>query len=72
MKTKLKVIYVLVAILTFGHAWHRDYSATLDQSGTAYLAAPVFAALWPLYWSTVAWQSHFPNNSNNPKNQHAN
>lgn len=57
MKT-LFAIYVLVAVVTFGHAWHRDYSQTTDgQVGGAMMAAPVCAALWPLYWSEVFWKN---------------
>lgn len=63
MKNKLMSAYVAAAVVTFSHAWNRDYSNTLtaqrgtaDHASAALLSAPVCAALWPLYWSTVAWR----------------
>ena len=65
MTTRSKIIaaYVAVAIITFGHAWNRDYSDnpdTAQKQSAALLAAPVVSALWPLYWSAFAWKNFSP------------
>ena len=58
MKNKILItLYIIGAVVTFGHAWNRDYSKTLDGQDSAVMVAPVASALWPLYWSTVAWKS---------------
>lgn len=56
MKKLLLALYIAGAIATFGHAWNRDYSNTLDGQATALVAAPVCASLWPLYWSAWFWK----------------
>ncbi len=55
MKKILITVYVVMVVVTFGHAWNRDYDEHPDRHMAASTVAPVSAALWPLYWSTVAW-----------------
>ena len=50
------ILYAIGAIITFGHAWNRDYSDTFDKQATAIMAAPACAAVWPLYWSAFFWK----------------
>lgn len=53
----LITLYIIGAVITFGHAWNRDYSKTADKEATAFIVAPLASALWPLYWSTVLWRN---------------
>lgn len=49
--------YSAMAIFTFGHAWHQDYTRCVDgQTGGAIIASPFCAAFWPLYWSVKIQQ----------------
>ena len=55
----LIVTYAIVGIITFGHAHHSIQPPTTRpgavQEGKV-LGAALAAMLWPLYWSTVAWE----------------
>lgn len=54
IKEWIVILYTTGAIVTFGHAWHRDYGDF--KSEFAVVAAPFCAAAWPLYWSEVFWK----------------
>jgi len=47
------VIYLVIAIWTFGHSWKRLDSYYYENKGAAIAGAPFCAAFWPLYWSVV-------------------
>jgi hypothetical protein len=58
MKNKILTLYIIIAVITFGHAWNR-ISPTLPptaKDGVCFFSI-ASSALWPLYWSTVAWKS---------------
>ena len=49
-------VYFLVALLTFGAAWHLDYrvahpNALVSTEEVNFLGSMVAAMGWPLYWS---------------------
>lgn len=56
MKKALITAYVLVALVTFGHAWHR-IDPVFQPTGKdgVLMCSLASAALWPLYWSQFAW-----------------
>ena len=59
MKKQMQIpiaFYAICAVITFGHAWHRDYSAMTP--GGQVVASTACAACWPLYWSTVFWSGN--------------
>ncbi len=61
MKKILCALYAAGAVVTFGHAWHHVSQLEDNKQlevGATMIAAPVCAALWPLYWSEVFWRNH--------------
>ena len=50
-------VYILVAVITFGHAYRRVEPQIPKEmpEGGAVIGA-LDAAAWPLYWSVVAWE----------------
>ena len=61
MKNKILIIYIIISVVTFGHAWKR-ISPTFpkEMKDGAFVFSLGSAALWPLYWSTVAWDTATP------------
>jgi len=53
----LIVMYAVMALCTYGHAFNRGYESEFCQIGggagacAAIMVAPASAAVWPLYWS---------------------
>lgn len=50
----LLAVYIAGVVITFGHAWHRDYSDV--EKSMVPMIALTSSALWPLYWSEVFWR----------------
>lgn len=60
-------LYLAIAVVTFGHAWH-GVPATEEHSfggvnytvhngpGTRLIAGVASAIAWPFYWSVKAWE----------------
>lgn len=56
MKKAFIALYLAGAIVTFGHAWNRDFSIYNYELEAKLDCAVAAAAAWPLYWSTVVWE----------------
>lgn len=46
-------LYLLVAVLTFGHSWWR---ITQDANGRREIGAVICAVAWPAYWAVQAFE----------------
>jgi len=52
------VVYLLVAIATFGHAWKTNYNNDNQyqrDNGLYQIGAILDSIAWPFYWSYVFW-----------------
>lgn len=55
------VAYALMIVITFGHAFNRDYDERRERLGGENGFVAIFKAFgWPLYWSMVAFEGLKP------------